>query len=69
MKRFEDLPENVRALILAKLGVELAAHNSPNVYHLAKIHQTDVMGVWREVCRKARQPVCTIPPAVTHAKQ
>lgn len=61
MAKFEDLPGNVRALILAKLAAELAAHKSANLYQLARLRRTDAMHVWRDICRKAGQPVCTIP--------
>ena len=65
MIRFEDLAANVQALILAKLAAELAAHNAANIHHLAKMQNTDLMGVWRHICRIAGQPVCTIPAAAT----
>ena len=64
MAKFEDLPGNVRALILAKLAAELAAHKSTNLHALAKIQRTDVTHAWRDICRKAGQPVCTIPADV-----
>jgi hypothetical protein len=61
MQRFEDLPDNHQALILAKLGLEMTEQNAPSIDHLARTRQTDLMGIWRSVCRKAGQPVCTIP--------
>jgi len=61
MTKFENLPENVRALILAKLAAELAAHKSVNLYQLARTQRTNTMHVWRDICRKAGQPACTIP--------
>jgi len=61
MAKFEDLPDNVRALILAKLAAELAVHKSANLYELAKLQRTEMMHAWRDICRKAGQPVCTIP--------
>jgi hypothetical protein len=61
MTKFEDMPGNAQALILAKLASELRAQNSFSIYHLAKQRRTDVMGVWRGICRKANQPVCSIP--------
>jgi NAD-dependent oxidoreductase involved in siderophore biosynthesis len=61
MQRFEDLPRNHQALILAKLALEMTAQNAPSIHHLAKARQTDVPGVWRGICRKAGQPVCTVP--------
>ena len=61
MIKFEDMPANVQALILAKLASELRAHGSFSIYQLAKRCRTDVMGVWRGICRKANLPVYTIP--------
>jgi hypothetical protein len=65
MAKFEELPGNVRALILAKLAAELAAHKSANLQQLARLQRTDVSHVWREICRKAGQPVCAMPADVT----
>lgn len=59
--KFEDLPANARALLLAKLAVALRAQNSASIYDLAETRLVDVMSLWRSICRKARQPVCTIP--------
>ena len=67
--KFEDLPPNTRALILAKLVGELHGEDSPSIYHLAKQRQTDLMGVWRGICRKANQPICTIPIASMYPPQ
>ena len=61
MTKFEDIPANAQALILAKLTSELRAQNSFSIYHLAKQRRTNVMGVWRGICRKANMPVCTVP--------
>jgi hypothetical protein len=69
MTKFEDLPGNRQALILAKLALEMSTQNASNIQHLAKARQTDVMGVWRTVCRKAGQPVCTIPMAAMYQTQ
>jgi len=66
MKKFEELPGNHQALMLAKLALEMSAQNVPNIHHLAKAQKTDVMGVWRIVCRKAGQPLCTIPIAAMY---
>jgi hypothetical protein len=49
MVKFEELPEKVRALILAKLGAELAAHKSTNLYQLARMQRTDIAQVWRDI--------------------
>jgi hypothetical protein len=64
MTKFEDLPSNTQALILAKLASELHEQKSLTIHHLAKLQRTDLMGIWRYICRKANQPVCTIPDRV-----
>ena len=64
MTRFEDLPENQRALLLARLNLEMAAAKVPNIQHLARTLRGDLTGVWRNICRKAGQPVCSIPEKV-----
>ena len=69
MTKFEDLPANTRALILAKLASELHGQELPSIYHLAKQRRTDLMGVWRGICRKANQPICTIPIASMYPPQ
>jgi len=61
MLRFEELPENVRALILAKLAMEMKAAKAHSLYHLAKIQKSEVSDLWHNICRKAAQPLCTIP--------
>jgi hypothetical protein len=61
MIKFENLPANVQALILAKLALELDTQNVVSIHHLAHKTQVDIKRVWSNVCRKARQPVCTIP--------
>lgn len=62
--KFEELPANARALLLAKLAVALRARNSATIYDLAETRLIDVMSLWRRICRKAKQPVCTIPADV-----
>jgi invasion protein IalB len=64
LTRFEALPVNTRALILAKLAAEMKSAKAQSIYHLAKMQRSDVHGVWRIICRKAAQPVCTIPIGV-----
>jgi len=59
--KFENLPANARALILAKLAVALQAQNSASIHDLAQRRRTDVTSLWRSICRKARQPICSIP--------
>jgi hypothetical protein len=63
MNRFEDLPANVRALLLARLAIELKTNRCSSLYELAKRHNTDMMTAWRDVCRLSKQPACTIPQA------
>jgi hypothetical protein len=59
--KFEELPANARALILAKLAIELRAQETASIDGLARMRQTDVMSLWRSICRKAKQPICSIP--------
>lgn len=64
LTRFEELPANARALILAKLAAAMKAAKADSIFHLAKMQRSDVHGLWRVICRKAAQPVCTIPIGV-----
>jgi invasion protein IalB len=64
LTRFEELPLNARALILAKLAAEMKSAKADSIYHLARMQRSDVHGLWRIICRKAAQPVCTIPIGV-----
>jgi invasion protein IalB len=64
LTRFEELPVNVRALILAKLAAEMKSAKADSIYHLARMQRSDVHGLWRVICRKAAQPVCTMPIGV-----
>lgn len=59
--KFENLPANARALILAKLAVALQKQNSASIHDLAQTRRTDVMSLWRSICRMAKQPVCSVP--------
>ena len=59
--KFEQLPANTRALLLAKLAVALRMQKSASIYDLAETQLIDVMSLWRGICRKAKLPVCTIP--------
>jgi len=68
MIKFEDLPANARALILAKFALELKARNGAKAHRSAPTPQVDVMSLWRRICRKARQPVCTIPVDATRGR-
>lgn len=58
---FEELPGNVQALILAKLAIEMKAAKARSINHLAKMQRSDVGDFWRIICRKANQPVCSMP--------
>jgi hypothetical protein len=69
MVRFEELPDNVRKLILEKLELAMKAHNAYSIHHLAKIKKTDAMDYWRSLCRKAGLPLCTLPAGYDTAKQ
>jgi hypothetical protein len=61
MTRFEELPPNVRALMLAKLAIELRTRKASSIYQLAQKRRTNVRRLWRSICRMAKQPACTIP--------
>ena len=61
MTRFEELPGNVRTLILAKLAMELKQLNAIDLCHLALLRRVSITELWRDICRKARQPVCSLP--------
>lgn len=63
MTKFEDLPGNIQALILAKLALELKTNGCANLHALAKTRHTDLTSVWRRICRTAGQPMCTLPVA------
>jgi hypothetical protein len=69
MQRFEDLPGNHQALILAKLAMEMTERKAPSIHHLARTCRTDLMGIWRSICRKAGQPLCTIPIEAMHEQK
>jgi hypothetical protein len=64
MNKFEDLPANVRALLLAKLAMELKANGCVNLCDLAMRKNIDMTTAWRGVCLAAKQPRCTIPQDV-----
>ncbi len=61
MTKFESLAVNVQALILAKLGLEVATEDCTNLSNLANKRGQDIATLWRDICRKAGQDVCTIP--------
>jgi len=61
MPVFEDLPHRVRTLILGKLTLEIMHGGCGDIAELAKRREQAVAVVWRDICRKAGQPVCTVP--------
>ena len=63
MKKFESLPENVRVLLLAKLAMELKTHRCIDLAELSEQRRTDIAGMWRQICRLAKQPTCSVPEA------
>ena len=63
MNRFEDLPPNVKALLLAKLAIVLKTNRCSSLYELAKRRKTDMTAAWRDVCQQSKQPACTVPQA------
>ena len=67
MKTLEDLDGNTRALILAKLTLQLQKNGCVNIFELAKKQHIDIAKAWREICRLAGQPTCAVPRMLTHA--
>ena len=61
MTVFEDLPHPVRTLILGKLALETMHAGCGDIAELAKRREQTIAAVWRDICRKAGQPVCTVP--------
>ena len=61
MTRFEELPGNVRTLMLAKLAMEMRQLNAIDLRHLALLRHVSMNELWRGICRKAQQPVCALP--------
>jgi hypothetical protein len=61
MPVFEDLPHRVRTLILGKLTLEIMHGGCGDIAELAKRRDQTIAMVWRDICRKAGQPVCTVP--------
>ena len=67
MTSFEELPENIRALLRIKLLTELNAEKCDNLLALARKRNGDVARVWRDICRKAGQSPCSIPVEIEKA--
>lgn len=65
MTRFEELPGNVRTLMLAKLAMEMRQLNAIDLRHLALLRRVSMAELWRGICRKAQQPVCALPLGAT----
>lgn len=63
MNKFEELPPNVRALLLAKLTIVLNTNRCASLYELAKRQKTDMATAWRGICQQSKQPVCALPQA------
>jgi len=61
MTRFEELPGNVRTLMLAKLAIEMRQLNAIDLRHLALLRRVSITALWHGICRKAQQPVCALP--------
>ena len=62
--KFEELPGNVRALLLAKPGMEMGAQKAANIHQLAKMRGIDVNSLWPSICLRSEQQVCAIPVAI-----
>jgi hypothetical protein len=61
---FDELADNVQRLLYAKLALTMVSENCVNIVDLARKRNQDVDDVWRDVCRTAGQPSCTIPATV-----
>lgn len=68
MNKFEDLPGNIRALMLSKLAIEMTMQKCVTIRDLAKMRHVDTLTVWRNICRRSGQPVCTIPVEATQSQ-
>jgi hypothetical protein len=64
MIKFDDLPHTNRTLILASLQLEIAEAHCTNILDLARKRNQNVHQIWRDICRKTRQPLCTVPAPV-----
>jgi hypothetical protein len=53
MTRFEELPGNVRTLMLAKLAIEMRQLNALDLHHLALLRRVSITALWHGICRKA----------------
>jgi hypothetical protein len=67
MTRFEELPGNVRTLMLARLAMEMRQLNAIDLRHLAMLRRVSMAELWRGICRKVQQPVCSLPLGATPA--
>jgi hypothetical protein len=64
MVEFDSLPATSRSLILTKIALEIVSKNCTNIHQLARKRNQSVHDIWRDVCRKAGQPLCEIPQHV-----
>lgn len=64
MTQFDSLSATSRSLILTKLALEIVSKNCKSIPQLARKRNQSVQEVWRDVCRKAGQPLCEIPQHV-----
>jgi hypothetical protein len=64
---FDDLPEANRTLILATLQKEILSANCANIFDLARKNNQDIATLWRDICRRADQPNCTVSRSITSA--
>ena len=69
MNVFEELPRNIQALLRMKLLTELNSEKCENLFAMAKKRNEDVEHVWRDICRKAGQPVSSIPIEIVKARR
>jgi hypothetical protein len=61
MTRFEELPGNVRTLMLAKLAMEMRQLKAIDLCHLAVLRRVTMTELWYGICRKSHQPPCSLP--------
>jgi hypothetical protein len=65
---FEELPQATRSLLLAKLNLEIVSANCANIFDLAHTRNQSINEVWRDICRKADQARCLIPPKLLETR-
>jgi hypothetical protein len=62
MTAFDDLPEAARALLMAKLRLEIVSANCVNIFDLAQKRNQPISELWHDICRRSKQAHCLMPP-------